>query len=299
MKHCLHAGFVAGILLASGTAQAADQISEYEANHPIGFAQKIDPPSGSAIISAALGNGTGTATVDDTDYYVFYGAEGDVVTFDIDGGMGGTRSVDTVIAVFSGAPGFPMLRMNDDASTIDEGSTSRYDSRIDNFRLPASGRYVVGVSNYPRYFTNGGSVINAASFRNGDYKLIITGITPQVQQINIDIKPGNDGLAPINPRSNGKIPVALLSSHQFDAMAVDAASLTFGATGDEGSLSRCGQSGEDVNGDGRPDLVCHFENQVAAFEKGDLEGILRGKMKWGSRFEGRGLLKVVPEKHEF
>jgi hypothetical protein len=79
-------------------------------------------------------------------------------------------------------------------------------------------------------------------------------------------------------------------------MNVDTQSPTFGATGAEMSLSHCGRSGEDVNGDGRLDLVCHFENQKAGFEKGDLEGIVRGKMKWGSSFEGRGLLKVVPEK---
>jgi hypothetical protein len=295
MKRHIHTGFVAGMLLASGIAQAADQINESEINHPIGFAQKIAPPSGAAIISGVLGNTTGAAT-NDTDYYVFYGMEGDVVTFDIDGGMGGARSVDTIIAVFGAGPGFPMLRMNDDGGPVDEGSISSWDSRIDNFRLPASGYYVVGVSNYPRYFTNGGTVTNASSIQNGDYKLIVSGVTPQVQQINIEIKPGNDGLAPINPRSNGKIPVALLSSNEFVAMNVDAASLTFGPTGNESSLSHCGRNGEDVNGDGRLDLVCHFENQKAGFAKGDLEGILRGKMKWGSSFEGRGLLKVVPEK---
>jgi hypothetical protein len=296
MRRYIRAGFVSGLLLASGIAQAADEINESEVNHPIGYAQKIETASGTAIISAALGNGTGSVTVGDTDYYSFYGMEGEVVTFDIDGGWGGTRNVDTVMAVFGAGPGFPMLRINDDSFPVDEGSVSTYDSRIENFRLPASGYYVVGVSNYPRYFSNGGSFSNVNTMRNGDYKLIISGLTPPVQQINIEIKPGNDGLAPINPKSNGKIPVALLASNEFDVMSVDTASLTFGATGNESSLSRCGNSGEDVNGDGRPDLVCHFDNQQAGFEKGDLEGIVRGKMKWGSRFEGRGLLKVVPEK---
>jgi hypothetical protein len=298
MRRYISAGFISGMLLASGITQAADQINESEVNHPVSFAQKIDTPSGNAIISAVLGNITGMA-VNDTDYYIFYGLEGDVVTFDIDGGWGGARSVDTLIAVFGAAPGFPMLRFNDDAASVDEGSVNRYDSRIENFRLPASGYYVVGVSNYPRYFKDGGSVTNPGAIRNGDYSLLVSGVTPQVQQINIEIKPGNDGLAPINPRSNGKIPVALLSSNEFVAMNVDTSSLTFGATGNESSLSHCGRDGEDVNGDGRLDLVCHFENQQAGFAKGDLEGIVRGKMKWGSRFEGQGLLKVVPEKRVF
>lgn len=296
MRRHMHAGFVSLMLIASGIAQAAD-ILEKEPNSPISTPQRIDVSSGSAAISAWLGNATGT----DTDYYVFHGMAGDVVTLDIDGGWGGAQDVDTVIAMFGSGPGFKMLRMNDDpcrTCPIDEGSIDKRDARIDNFRLSASGDYVVGVSGYPRYFTDGGSVTNPDSDknRNGDYKLIVSGVTPQIQQINIEIKPGNDGLAPLNPRSNGKIPVALLSTNGFDAMNVDTASLTFGSTGDERSWNHCGRNGEDVNGDGRLDLVCHFDNQKAGFEKGDLEGVLRGKMKWASRFEGRGLLKVVPEK---
>ena len=286
------------MLLASGVAQAAGQvvINESEPNSTITYAQKIDASSGNVAISAVLGNLSGSIA-NDTDFYEFYGMEGDVVTLDIDGAMGGTRSFDSYIAIFGPGPAFEVLRSNDDAFPIDEGSISRYDSRLENFVIPASGYYVVGVTAYDRQFRNGGNLTTGKTFGNGDYKLVITGVTPQVQQISIEIKPGNDEIAPINPRSKGKIPVALLSSSKFDAMNVDVSSLTFGATGDESSLSHCGQSGEDVNGDGRLDLVCHFENQSAGFEKGDLEGIVRGKMRWGTRIEGRGFLKVVAEKH--
>ena len=41
-------------------------------------------------------------------------------------------------------------------------------------------------------------------------------------------------------------------------------SLTFGHSGDEKSLAFCDPGGQDVNGDGLPDLVCHFDNQLAA-----------------------------------
>jgi len=295
MKRHLQAGLISGMLLASGSALSANQINETEINNPIGYAQRIAMPSGSAEISAWIGNVNGV----DVDYYTFYGTEGDVLTFDIDGGIGGAQSVDTIMAVFDVANGYKLLRMVDDAATVDPGSTSIADSRIDNFRLPASGYYVVGVSGYPRWFTDGGSIVNANNVTanmHGDYKLIISGATPQVQQINIEIKPGSDAIAPINLRSNGKIPVALLSSSSFNALNVNPASLTFGASGDENSLSQCGRSGEDVNGDGRLDLVCHFDNQKAGFVKGDTEGIVRGKMTWGTAIEGRGFLKVVPEK---
>lgn len=295
MKRHIHTGFVAGMLLASGIVQAANQINETEINNPISYAQRIAMPSGSAEISAWIGNATGV----DVDYYVFYGTEGDVLTFDIDGGIGGAQSVDTIMAIFNVSANYKMETQNDDPKSIDAGSSSLSDARIENFRVPTSGYYVVGVSGYPRWFSSGGSILNANNVTDnmrGDYKLIVSGATPQVQQINIEIKPGSDALAPINPRSNGKIPVALLSSSSFDAMHIDPKSLTFGASGDENSLSHCGRSGEDVNGDGRLDLVCHFDNQKAGFVKGDTEGILRGKMTWGTAIEGRGFLKVVPEK---
>lgn len=297
MRSYIHAGFISGMLLASGIAQAAGQvvINESEPNSTITYAQKIDASSGNVAISAVFGNLSGSIA-NDTDFYEFHAMAGDVLTLDIDGAYGGTRGFDSYIAIFGPGPKFEMLLPNDDASPADDGSESWRDSRIENYSIPVSGYYVVGVTSPPREFRNGGNLTTGTIKGNGDYKLIITGVTPDVQQINIEVKPGNDAIAPINPRSKGKIPVALLSSVKFNAMNVDVSSLTFGATGDEKSFSHCGQSGEDVNGDGRPDLVCHFENQVAGFEKGDLVGIVRGKMTWGTRIEGRAFLKVVNEK---
>ena len=57
-------------------------------------------------------------------------------------------------------------------------------------------------------------------------------------------------------------------------------------------------TGDYVNADDKLDLVCHFDTQAAGFEPGDLEGIVKGSLKDGRRFEGRGLLKVVPVKRQ-
>jgi hypothetical protein len=93
--------------------------------------------------------------------------------------------------------------------------------------------------------------------------------------VTIDIKPGDDPPS-INVRSMGKIPVAILSSPTFNAPAsVKPSSLTFGASGYEASLAFC-SGAEDVNGDGRLDLVCHFTTQLTGFQAGDKEGKLRG-----------------------
>jgi hypothetical protein len=110
----------------------------------------------------------------------------------------------------------------------------------------------------------------------------------------IDIKPGEFPNS-INPKSNGKIPVAILSTKSFDAVhEIDRTSLTFGQTGDEHSLDFCNPNGEDVNGDKLIDLVCHFDTQKTTFKAGDSVGILKGMRISGIHFIGTDSVQIVP-----
>jgi hypothetical protein len=100
---------------------------------------------------------------------------------------------------------------------------------------------------------------------------------------------------PINARSHGKIPVAIISTPTFNAVtSVNASSLTFGRTGNEPSLAFCNAGGEDVNADGLPDLVCHFETQSTGFASGDKLGVLTGKTVQGSPIAGQEAIVIVP-----
>jgi hypothetical protein len=91
----------------------------------------------------------------------------------------------------------------------------------------------------------------------------------------------------INSGSSGNVPVAILSDHNFDAVAsVDPASLTFGETGSERSLAFCDPGGEDVNGDGLPDLVCHFNTGETALKPGDATATLKGALRTGTPLQG-------------
>jgi cell wall-associated NlpC family hydrolase len=111
--------------------------------------------------------------------------------------------------------------------------------------------------------------------------------------VAIDIKPGETPNS-INPKSHGKIPVAILSSPTFDAVAqIDQTSLTFGHSGDEISLAFCNT--EDVNSDGRLDLVCHFDTQNTAFVSGDTVGVLKGMTTGGIPVRGTDLVTIVPK----
>src|SRR3989338_1966643 len=117
---------------------------------------------------------------------------------------------------------------------------------------------------------------------------------PEDIVVKIDIKPGSFP-NPINPKSSGKIPVAILSSVNFNALTqIDLSSLTFGHVGDEKSLSLCNSNGEDVNNDGRKDLICHFSTKVSNFQAQDTAGVLNGKTKSGALFQAKDSVRIVP-----
>ena len=98
------------------------------------------------------------------------------------------------------------------------------------------------------------------------------------------------------------ITVVILGMKDFETTKVDPKSLKFGRTGEEKSLFRCRKNGKDVNRDGRMDTVCYFKPDVANFQTGNLNGVLKGKTTSGQQIEGSGALKIfsVPtEKHRF
>lgn len=118
---------------------------------------------------------------------------------------------------------------------------------------------------------------------------------PPVLTVGIEIKPPAAPPVPINPNSPGKIPVAILSTSSFNAVTqVDPKSVTFGATGNEASLAFCNRGGEDVNGDGLPDLVCHFFTLETGFTSASTIGVLKGKTVSGAAFQGSEAIRAVP-----
>jgi len=278
---------------ATGTALAVDEV---EQNSPIQSAQQLTVGAGGSVtVNGVIGNLTG-APVLDVDFYSFHGQEGDVITVDIDG----TAGANTILTLFGPGPTYTVLLRNDN-NTRDDGSTTEMDARIDPpFRLPGTGIYTVAVSTFPVNLTHGGTLLRTNPMTNGAYTLNVSGVTPLMQQINIEVKPGSGDFAPLNPKAKGTIPVALLSSRDFNALDVEVneKTLTFGRTGEEYSLKRCAKEGEDVNGDGYPDLVCHFDNQIANFRRGDLGAVLKGKTKTAKPFQGHGDLKTVVEKQD-
>jgi hypothetical protein len=115
----------------------------------------------------------------------------------------------------------------------------------------------------------------------------------ELRLVAIDIKP-DEHSASINTKSKGKLPLAILSSRTFLAPnMVDTATLTFGATGREHSLAFCSRNGVDVNGDGRRDLVCHFNTRETGLKPGYRQAVLKGRTVQNGLIEGSDRVRIV------
>lgn len=119
-----------------------------------------------------------------------------------------------------------------------------------------------------------------------------------VVRVTVDVKPGSD-LNPLNPASKGVVPVAVLSTDTFDATAIDSSSVRFGVTGTEAAAAQT--QVEDVDGDGRLDLVFQFPTNAlgipAASPAGSVVTLkLTGKTSDGQAIEGQDGVRITPSK---
>ena len=113
-------------------------------------------------------------------------------------------------------------------------------------------------------------------------------VEPFRGEVDIDIKPATYPNT-INLRSRGVTPVAVLTTHWFDAMDVDPTTVKFaGAT-----PKRYNQ--EDVDGDGDLDLIFHFATQELDLNSNSTSAALAGKTYDGTtRFCGKDTVEIVP-----
>jgi hypothetical protein len=112
----------------------------------------------------------------------------------------------------------------------------------------------------------------------------------------LDIKPGSS-TNPIKLSSGGLIPVAILTTDSVDAASVDPSTLCFGDD-DNPSQRDCTEAHgtghiEDVNGDGRPDLLLHFKVGQTGIDPGDTTACLTGKTFAGLSIEGCDSIRTL------
>ncbi|GAH44367.1 unnamed protein product, partial [marine sediment metagenome] len=105
-----------------------------------------------------------------------------------------------------------------------------------------------------------------------------------ILRVGIDIRPG-EFPNPINPKSKGKIPVAILSTATFDATTVDRHTVRFGKDGTEAIAVGEGEQ-KDVDKDGDDDLVLHFQTQETGIQCGNYAAMLKGSTSGAEEIEG-------------
>ena len=117
----------------------------------------------------------------------------------------------------------------------------------------------------------------------------------QVREVTIDVKPGSFPNS-INLASAGSVPLAILSSEGFDATTVlpDSVSLAGAQVKLIGGSDRSACAAEDVNGDGRLDLVCHVATALFMIEPGDSLAVLEARTADGQSIRGQDSVRIVP-----
>ena len=147
--------------------------------------------------------------------------------------------------------------------------------------------------------TIGGSPMKAGPFAglspNFDFDNMIVTALP-VQSIDIDIKPGSDTKS-INQSAAGVVPVAILSSDDFDALSVDPTTVSLAGA----SVKLVGKSDkylchqEDVNLDGLIDIVCQVYTAGFMVDQGETTAILEAKTIDGTNLRGEDYIRIVPD----
>lgn len=126
-------------------------------------------------------------------------------------------------------------------------------------------------------------------------------LVPSVLPVAIDVKPGSES-NPVNLRSRGRLPVAILSTDDFDATSVDEGTVLFGdpvevasGSGIPGSPIR--STVEDVDGDGLDDLLLFFSvtqlSSDGAITSESQVVLLSGETVDGVVIEGLDIIRIV------
>ena len=122
-----------------------------------------------------------------------------------------------------------------------------------------------------------------------------------IVEVAVDVKPGSDPNS-FQCRKKGVLPVAILGSPTFDATSVDASTVTLRDGGAPVPARRRGRGNKnDVNGDGRLDLIVEFDALAVGTAIGCprpantlVPVTIEGETTDGTSFVGSDTLRIVP-----
>jgi hypothetical protein len=148
-----------------------------------------------------------------------------------------------------------------------------------------------GIEDADSYTVAGNQItVNFTVTQPGDWIRVLT----RGQNVLIDIKPG-DYPNSININGAGVIPVAILGSATLDVLSIDPDTLSLnGLAVQVTPKDRPLCSLEDVNADGRTDLVCKFDDDTTKWQVGSTTGVVTGALRDGTSIRGVDSINVVP-----
>lgn len=107
-------------------------------------------------------------------------------------------------------------------------------------------------------------------------------------EVEIDIKPGSDPNS-INLKSKGVVPVAVLTTDDFDASTIDPDTVLFA------DAEPVRWTMEDVGGDDNLDMLFHFKTQDLNLTSDSTEATLTAETDIGQPIEGTDTVNIVPK----
>jgi uncharacterized delta-60 repeat protein len=254
--------------------------------------------AGGKIVAAGATKGAGPA-----DFAVArYNADG---SLDSNFGSGGTITTDIFGASEDTGNG---VVVQPDGSITVAGIVGSGGTSFAVVRYTSSGALDAGFGSGGKATANFGNPINNAFdiAAQPDGKVVVAGGTadfsrgisdfalarflgaPNEIEVAVDVKPGEaDNVIPLQTKS--VIPVAILTTAVFDAATVDPATVCFAHDCTEKHLT--GHL-EDVNADGRADLLLHYETAETGIAAGDTQACLTGETYGGLAV--RGCDRIAP-----
>lgn len=181
---------------------------------------------------------------------------------------------DTGIFFVELAPGALNLSLSVDPFVPGDGSATFTVQQVDS-TLDASGTIVI---------TDGAGNVTTEDVSFGAIPNVIEGV--------IDIKPGSED-NPINLKSKGVIPVAILGSYEFDVSSIDVSTLSFGPNS-AAPAHKAGGHLEDVNDDGYMDLLSHYRTVDTGLTDESMEACVNALTTDGIEYVGCDNITIVP-----
>jgi PKD repeat protein len=309
----LLSGFAdAQVTIITNQPPAVDAGGPYSGDEgaPIAFAFAASDPDGDALtFTWDLGDGTTGSGAALPAQHVYADNGSYTVSITADDGNGGTDSATATVDVANVAPSVTAVgpaqvysgqNATVTASFTDPGSADAPWSWAVDWGFDSesgSTATIAGFTSTRALFALGSHQVDVAvTDKDGDTGVASVTIEVLRLPVGLMVKPGDDhgdDGAPMNLKAGGFTPMAILGADGFDASAIDPASLRAGPGQAPIRARGGGATLEDVNGDGRLDLVAHFDTQAMGLAEDATQLCVTGTTTGGVAFQACAPIQIV------